>query len=55
MAPSPADPLTSLLANGCPQAFAALYDRLAPEYEELHRRLAPVNEVLATVERPARG
>jgi xylulokinase len=31
-------------------AAQAVYDRLAPEYEELHARLAPVNAVLAEVE-----
>lgn len=31
-----------------------VYDRLAPEYEGLHARLAPVNEVLGSVEQPGR-
>jgi xylulokinase len=31
-------------------AAQVVYDRLAPEYEELHARLAPVNAVLAEVE-----
>ena len=33
---------------------AAVYDRLAPEYEELHARLAPANAVLGAVEASAR-
>jgi len=40
-------------------AARAVYDRLAPEYEELHARLGPANAVLAEVEeqlgRPAIG
>jgi xylulokinase len=36
-------------------AARAIYDRLAPEYEDLHARLAPVNAVLGAVEDPARG
>ena len=36
-------------------AARAVYDRLAPEYEELHARLAPVNAVLAEVEERPRG
>ncbi len=36
-------------------AAQVVYDRLAPEYEELHARLAPVNAVLAEIEaRPRR-
>ena len=33
----------------------AVYDRLAPEYEELHARLEPANVILASVERSARA
>jgi len=36
-------------------AARAIYDRLAPEYEDLHARLAPVNVVLGAVEDQARG
>ena len=32
----------------------AIYDRLAPEYEDLHARLAPVNAVLGAVEDQSR-
>ena len=35
-------------------AAQAIYDRLAPEYEDLHARLAPVNAVLGAVEEPGR-
>jgi xylulokinase len=35
-------------------AARAVYDRLAPEYEDLHARLAPVNAVLGSLEEPAR-
>jgi xylulokinase len=35
-------------------AARAVYDRLAPEYEELHARLAPANAVLAEVEEQLR-
>jgi xylulokinase len=35
-------------------AAQAIYDVLAPEYEELHARLAPVNAVLARVEEQPR-
>jgi xylulokinase len=33
-------------------AARAVYDRLAPAYEDLHARLAPVNAVLGEMERP---
>lgn len=33
----------------------AVYDRLAPEYEDLHARLATTNTVLGSLERPAAG
>jgi xylulokinase len=36
-------------------AARAVYDRLAPEYEELHVRLAPANAILAEVEEQPRG
>lgn len=36
-------------------ATRAVYDRLAPEYEELHARLAPVNAVLGEVEEGGLG
>ena len=36
-------------------AARAIYDRLAPEYEELHARLGPVNAVLGEVEEQARS
>jgi xylulokinase len=35
-------------------AARAVYDRLAPEYEDLHARLGPVNAVLGAVEDPGR-
>ncbi len=35
-------------------AAQAVYDRLAPQYEDLHARLAPVNAVLGAVEEPGR-
>ncbi len=35
-------------------AARAVYDRLAPEYEELHTRLAPTNAVLGSVEEQQR-
>ena len=35
-------------------AARAIYDRLAPEYEDLHARLAPANAVLGTVEEHSR-
>ena len=34
-------------------AAQSLYDRLAPEYEGLHARLAPVNEVLGALDAAA--
>jgi xylulokinase len=50
------DALVTVAERMAPDPAArALYDRLAPEYEDLHARLAPVNEVLGAVERPARG
>jgi sugar (pentulose or hexulose) kinase len=50
------DALVAVAARMVPDPAAGdLYDRLAPQYEELHGRLAPVNEVLGAVEQPIRG
>ena len=46
--------LVGVAASLAPDPAAqAVYDRLAPEYEDLHARLAPVNAVLAEVEEQA--
>lgn len=37
------------------RAAGALYDRLAPEYEDLHARLGPANAVLGAIEPPGHG
>jgi sugar (pentulose or hexulose) kinase len=45
------DALVSVAERLAPDPVAQkIYDRLAPEYEDLHARLAPVNTVLAEVE-----
>ncbi len=49
------DALVRVAARLAPDPAArSLYGRLAPEYEGLHARLAPVNEVLGRLEEPAR-
>jgi sugar (pentulose or hexulose) kinase len=45
--------LVSVAERLAPDPVAgAVYDRLAPEYEDLHARLAPANAVLGELERP---
>ena len=50
------DALVSVAERLAPDPVAQkTYDRLAPEYEDLHARLAPVNAVLAEVEEEPGG
>ncbi len=50
------DALTGIAERLVPDPVAqALYDRLAPAYEDLHAQLGPLNAVLGEIERPPRN
>ena len=49
------DALTGIAERLVPIVAQALYDRLAPAYEDLHAQLGPLNAVLGEIERPPRN